>query len=200
LLRDWQADFPTPRGASTGAILELGCGPGRFSRYLATRVAAGGGRVEALDKDPAMIARARQDFGAVANLTFLRGDALDVARPDGAYDLVVAASLLNLVAAPARLIAEMCRLVRPGGGLAVLIPTPHFDAQQADRLVRRLRLAGFSAAALAAWARSAPSMAPTEARRLFAEAGLTDIHVHRYLDGAIAGLSGVMPGCGTPPL
>ena len=100
-----------PAGADR--VLDVGCGAGALARELAGRAR----RVDALDRDPAMVALARQ--GAPAGLTVLEGDALTVDLPAGGYDAVLSlSSLHHLPTAPA--LARMAGWLRPGGVLAAV--------------------------------------------------------------------------------
>jgi SAM-dependent methyltransferase len=96
------------------AALEVGCGLGAFARRLA-RVAD---RVDALDREPEVLARARARSAAFGNLRFLEGDFLTW-ECAGPYDYVsFVASLHHLPFGEA--LSRASGLLRPGGVLAVL--------------------------------------------------------------------------------
>ena len=102
-----------PHGAR---VLEVGCGPG----HLSTRLAQRGFDVTGLDLDPAMIARARANTDPPENRggrrpSFLVGDAAALAFPDGSFDLVVSTLSMHHWADPAAGLAEIGRVLRPGG-------------------------------------------------------------------------------------
>jgi SAM-dependent methyltransferase len=97
-------------------VLEVGCGPG----HLARRLARHGLKVTGVDLDPAMVARARAGAGRRGDaghprLAFLVGDAAALAFPDGAFDLVVSTLSVHHWADPAAGLAEVGRVLRPGG-------------------------------------------------------------------------------------
>jgi SAM-dependent methyltransferase len=69
---------------------------------------------DALARVPAEIERSRTRF--------LIGDATAVPRSLGTFDLVVLANLLDRVGDPARCLAQMRDLVRPGGRLVISSP------------------------------------------------------------------------------
>ena len=100
-------------------LLDLGCGAGRHA-YEAVRR---GARVTALDadaaevKDVAAMLEALEDDGAAVN-----GDALNLPFPDGAFDRVIAAEVLEHIPADRRAMAELARVLRPGGTMAVTVP------------------------------------------------------------------------------
>jgi SAM-dependent methyltransferase len=98
-------------------VLEVGCGPGHLSVQL-----AGQHRLEVtgLDLDPAMIARAAANTDRAANRgwrrpSFLVGDVAALAFPDRSFDLVVSTLSMHHWADPAAGLAEIGRVLRPGG-------------------------------------------------------------------------------------
>jgi SAM-dependent methyltransferase len=102
-----------PAGAQ---VLEVGCGPG----HLSTRLAHHGFEVTGLDLGPAMIARAQANTDRAANRggrqpSFLVGDVAALAFPDRSFDLVVSTLSMHHWADPAAALAEIGRVLRPGG-------------------------------------------------------------------------------------
>ncbi len=95
------------------SLLDVGCGTGHFSR----RFAAAGLVVTGLDPDPAMLAFARDNDGAI---DYLQGRAEALPFADGAFDHCVAVTSLCFVADPARALAEMWRVARRGVALGLL--------------------------------------------------------------------------------
>ena len=104
--------------ASPGArVLEVGCGPGHLSNRLARR---NGLEVTGVDLDPAMIERARAKAGQPGSASqprpsFVVGDAASLAFPDGSFDLVVSTLSMHHWADPTAGLAEIGRVLRPGG-------------------------------------------------------------------------------------
>jgi SAM-dependent methyltransferase len=100
-----------------GRVLEVGCGPGRLSIRLARRHRLD---VTGLDLDPAMIERARANAdrpedGEGPRPSFLVGDVGSLAFPDGSFDLVVSTLSMHHWADPKAGLAEIGRVLRPGG-------------------------------------------------------------------------------------
>jgi SAM-dependent methyltransferase len=98
-------------------VLEVGCGPGRLSIRLARQH---GLDVTGLDLDPAMIERAqanadRPENGDKRRPSFLVGDVASLAFPDGSFDLVVSTLSMHHWADPTAGLAEIGRVLRPGG-------------------------------------------------------------------------------------
>jgi SAM-dependent methyltransferase len=103
--------------------IDLGCGPSGVLDLLADRVGPGG-RVTGLELNPANVALARQFARerGLANVEVVEGDARHTGQPSGSFDLVHARTLLINVPEPAGMVAEMVRLVRPGGWVTVMEP------------------------------------------------------------------------------
>ncbi len=91
------------------AVLEVGCGTGVITEELARLSRA---CVVGLDCDPTMLARARGQGGSAI---YVRGDAHTLPFSDESFDITVCHYLLLWLAAPARGVQEMARVVRPGG-------------------------------------------------------------------------------------
>jgi SAM-dependent methyltransferase len=95
-------------------VLDVGCGPGNFTRPFAR--AAGDGLVVGIDASKTMLARAV----AEPNVAYLRGDAADLPFRDRTFDAVCCFATLYLVAEPMRALDEIARVLAPGGKVAVL--------------------------------------------------------------------------------
>jgi ubiquinone/menaquinone biosynthesis C-methylase UbiE len=95
--------------------LDVGCGNGAFTEELILRCAPAA--VEAIDPSEGQIAYARTRNGAkMAN--FHLGDAQSLPFDNDSFDVAVMALVIAFIADPAKAIAEMARVVRPGGWIA----------------------------------------------------------------------------------
>jgi arsenite methyltransferase len=104
-----------------GIALDVGCGPGNVTASLA-RAAGPDALALGLDISEAMLARAvRAEAGP--QVGFLRADAQRLPLRNETVDAVVSIAALQLVPDPAAALAEMARVLRPGGRLAVMVPT-----------------------------------------------------------------------------
>jgi demethylmenaquinone methyltransferase/2-methoxy-6-polyprenyl-1,4-benzoquinol methylase len=131
---------------AAGAILSFGQDP-RWRRALVARVDAGaqdrvldvatgtgmvavalvrryGCRVVGLDQSPEMLggaaAKLRADPGLAERIEFVRGEAESLPFGDREFDHLTFTYLLRYVADPAATLAELARVVRPGGRVASL--------------------------------------------------------------------------------
>ncbi len=103
-------------------LLEIGCGTGENALDLARRVLPGG-TVAGIDASVTMISEARSNAAKAGLPIDLRvGDAHALDFPDGQFDAVAAERVLQHVGDPARAVAEMARVCRPGGRVVVSEP------------------------------------------------------------------------------
>jgi SAM-dependent methyltransferase len=77
------------------------------------------GEVVGIDATPAMIAVARREAAGRANVRFAVGDVTALEFPDGAFDGAVTRFSLHHIPVPGRVVAELARVVRPGGSVVV---------------------------------------------------------------------------------
>ena len=91
-------------------VLEVGCGTG----LVLDRVARLARRAEGVDLSPGMLAHAR-----ARGLSVREGDATALPFEDASFDVVYAFKVLAHVPAIDRALAEMFRVVRPGGHVLV---------------------------------------------------------------------------------
>jgi SAM-dependent methyltransferase len=99
-------------------VIDVGCGTGNYTRYLAD--SAPDGLVVGIDASEAMIAAAGKRGGGVGNLAYVRGDAGNLPFPDCEFDAVCCVGVLHMLDRPLDALAEMVRVLAPGGRLAVL--------------------------------------------------------------------------------
>jgi len=109
-------------------LLDLGCGAGRHAFEALRR----GARVTAFDydeaelKDVAAMASAMHQAGDVpepGRSAVTRGDGTALPFPDGAFDRIIAAEVLEHISDDEAAVRELIRVLRPGGTIAVTVPT-----------------------------------------------------------------------------
>ncbi|KRW96994.1 class I SAM-dependent methyltransferase [Paracoccus sp. MKU1] len=123
----WAALWPDPEGVlrllGIGrhmSVLDLCCGDGYFTAPLARLT---GGKVYALDIDPAMIARAKREVACqgASVRQWICADALDVVKHlCDSVDVVLMANTFHGVPDQERLAAEVLKVLRPGGVFAIV--------------------------------------------------------------------------------
>jgi SAM-dependent methyltransferase len=110
--------------------LDVGTGAGAFALALAPLVR----EVVGVDVVPELLAEARKR--AVENAEFVEGDAEELPFPSGAFDLVCTARTLHHVPRPEVVLAEMTRVLRPGGAMLVVDQLAPVDPLAAIELNR----------------------------------------------------------------
>lgn len=120
LIAEWLwPDRPPLPGAT---LLEVGCGPGVYTRRLAARfpqvLAVGVDRSSSLLE----LAAARAAASDLPNCWFQQSDALALDWPDAQVDAVIAARLFTVVDG-VRALREISRVLRPGGRCFIAEPT-----------------------------------------------------------------------------
>jgi ubiquinone/menaquinone biosynthesis C-methylase UbiE len=108
--------FELAGGVKGRRALDVGSGDGR----LAAALRRAGAEVTALDADPRMLAaaRTRADTERIS-LALVRGDAARLPFRDATFDLVTAVTLLCFVPDARAVVAEMARVLEPGGRLVL---------------------------------------------------------------------------------
>lgn len=104
-----------------GAALDIGCGPGNVTSALA---AAAGPDALALGVDISepMLTRAVQ-AEAGPQVGFIRADAQRLPFRDASFDAVVSIAAFQLIPDLDAAVAEIARVLRPTGRVAVMVPT-----------------------------------------------------------------------------
>jgi len=101
-------------------VLDLGSGGG-LDVLLSARRVAPDGIAYGLDASPDMLtlARANAAQAGLTNARFLPGHIEDIPLPDGQVDVVISNCVINLSADKPRVLAEVFRVLRPGGRLGI---------------------------------------------------------------------------------
>jgi ubiquinone/menaquinone biosynthesis C-methylase UbiE len=101
------------------AVLDVGCGPG-IDVFDMVDLVGPAGRLVGLDASEVMVAEARRRAEAVPiPITFEVGDVQALPFPNGTFDVCRAERLLMHILDAERALAEMVRVTRPGGRIAV---------------------------------------------------------------------------------
>ncbi|MCC6999169.1 MAG: metalloregulator ArsR/SmtB family transcription factor [Deltaproteobacteria bacterium] len=150
--RTWEATARALAVSSDlGDVLDAGSGDGTVAELLAPRAR----RVVCVDRSEAMIAAARRRLAGRAQVRCEVGDLAALAEADASFDLALCLNVLVHVESPPRVLAELQRVLRPGGRLTLVTLAAHRHA-----------------AAAAEWGHRHLGFAPRALARLLARAGL----------------------------
>lgn len=100
------------------SLIDCGCGPASLTVGFAERLKPG--RVVGIDREAAQFKTAER-YGAerdLDNLTLSTGDVYALPYEDASFDIAFCSAVLGSVGEPERVIAEMVRVVKPGGVIA----------------------------------------------------------------------------------
>ena len=132
-------------------VADLGCGTGQTLAALAPHA----GRIIGVDNNAAMLAAARQRVAGHANVELREGELEDLPLEDAEADAAVLSLVLGYLDDPADVLAELARILKPGGRAVIVDLLPH-DRDDFRRELGQVR----------------PGVAEGELRGVLADAGL----------------------------
>ena len=151
-------------------VLDVGCGTGLLSYDMATLVDTSG-RVVGVDLSADMLKLARQRCSDLPQVELKQSGAEDLPQEDASFDAVTCIQVLLYVADVETALAEMYRVLKPGGRIAIIetewrgMVLNSFD----DTLTRKM---------VAAWDAAVPSPnLPLRLNRMMKEANFASIDV-----------------------
>ena len=165
---DWLAPAPGLRW------VDVGCGNGAFTELLMARCAPKD--VQGVDPSEGQLAFARKRLARLP-ATFRAGDAMALPWADGQFDAAVMALVIFFVPQPARGIAEMVRVIRPGGGVCAYAwdilggGFPYFALQDEMTKMGQQPL----------WPPSVEAARMDVLRQSWTDAGLVDVETHEIV-------------------
>lgn len=120
----WETRTPM----SGDRVIELGCGPGFYSRNLAQRFS--NITVTGVDRSERQLSWARQriEASSIQNCSFERVNVLSLPFGDGSFDALIASRMFTILSEQRRAIEEMFRVLKTGGRCFVAEPRYAFWA------------------------------------------------------------------------
>lgn len=109
---------------------DLGCGTGQLSETIAPHVK----RVIAVDGSTEMLDAARVRLGEASNVEVRQGDLEALPLDVGELDAAMLSLVLHYSPDPGRALAEVARVLRPGGRLLVVDMQPHEREEYQQRM------------------------------------------------------------------
>jgi len=109
---EYFGDLLSPDMLAGARVLDVGCGSGRWTRYLAERA----GFVEAADPSGAALVAARTT-AKLKNIRVVQAGVSGLPYAPASFDIVTCVGVLHHVPDPAAAVVRLAELVRPGGWL-----------------------------------------------------------------------------------
>jgi 2-polyprenyl-3-methyl-5-hydroxy-6-metoxy-1,4-benzoquinol methylase len=134
-----RAHLDSERDVAGKGLLEIGCGRGGFACWLAAR-SARPSRIVAVDISRVAVTKGRA-FAArqgLPNIAWEVGDIHELAHSTASFDTVISFETIEHVSDPRRAVAELARVLRPGGRLFLTTPN-YLGVMGLYRLYVRLR-------------------------------------------------------------
>jgi len=165
---DWLAPDPGLRW------IDVGCGSGAFTELLVERCAPA--EVQGIDPSEAQLAFARaRPLGQAAK--FQQGDALALPFPDERFDAAIMALVIFFVPDPAKAVAEMVRVVRPGGTVAAYVWDMTGGGHPLELMHAEMKAMGFTAP----WPPRSDITGLEALRRLWGDAALNELETRKIV-------------------
>jgi ubiquinone/menaquinone biosynthesis C-methylase UbiE len=120
--------WPNGKPAPGEKVIELGCGPGFYSCGLAERFREIS--VLGVDRSPSQLkcAREKRNKLGLNNCRFQSDNVLELPHAGGSFDVLIASRLFTILPHRRRAVAEMYRVLRPGGRCFIAEPRYAFWA------------------------------------------------------------------------
>ena len=114
--------WPSREPAPGEKVIELGCGPGFYSCGLAERFPQIS--VLGVDRSPSQLSWAREKRNNIGlkNCRFHSDNVLELSLPDESFDVLIASRLFTVLPNRRQAVAEMHRVLRPGGRCFIAEP------------------------------------------------------------------------------
>lgn len=128
-------------------VLEVGCGSGAFTTYVA-RLVGKKGKVYALDVQTGMLNQLRHKLSKpenqdIKNIELVNASAYKLPFENNFFDLVYMIAVLPEIPDQNKALQEIKRVLKPGGILAVteFLPDPHYPLKRT--VIKTVKRAGF---------------------------------------------------------
>lgn len=110
-----------PQDIKQKKLLEIGCGRGGFSNYLATHLHTPS-KVYACDYSASALDMAQRKY-AHEKISWNQEDIMALSFPDGFFDMAISCETIEHVPDPYKAIRELYRVLKPGGKLLLTCPS-----------------------------------------------------------------------------
>lgn len=162
------------------SILDVGCGTGRILQRGMNEARS----LTGIDLSPEMIKAARSLLGDQADLFV--GDACELPFEAVSFDLSLSTCVMFLLPEPEKGIAEMARVTKSGGMIAMLNPSQDMGIETAESYAERYQMNGFEKEALMKWSNVSTRRhryEPDALSSILSKHGFGDMEHYKVLDG-----------------
>lgn len=174
VLLQWYRSIKTKKNS----VIELGCGPGDFLMHIAQP----GTNITGIDSSEEMLRFFRRTHPS-APVTLRRGDALTSDCFAGQqYDLILAASLINVVKDKRRLLTNCIAHTATNGSVSFFFPTDAMSRRNAEQYATAHNLPMLSQDLLVTWATNARKLSAEQILSLLPSSIISTAQVNFYLD------------------
>lgn len=176
------ADFLAQlKPVATDTLLDVGCGAGWNVLWASKQVRHAVG----LDRSASMIKQANLNLstGNYDNVSFVKGDVMNMPFRDRVFDLVTGTMLLPVLPNPQQALEEMLRVLRPGGKLGLFVPSASLTSSNAKQYAAEQGLRGFDRNSLITWSLVGKRFSEADVQNLFSTAQTNGFETHALLGG-----------------
>ena len=164
-------------GVNGKEVLELGCGTGALSILALEKGAA---KMVCSDISKKMIDQCRAKIASKGYsekiIEFREIDAESLPLSDNSVDVVISSMVLGMIPDQAKAVAEMTRVLRPGGTIAIATQGPEYYKEAIMALLNSMTMRYFLGYRFEFWPREEDDM-----KNLFAKCGLENIDIKRLV-------------------
>ncbi|WP_332690126.1 class I SAM-dependent methyltransferase [Halalkalibacter lacteus] len=168
---------------SNKTILDIGCGTGR----LLERGVSQASELIGIDLSKEMVEKSRELLErGPAKSSLLIGDAYRLPLENNKVDVALSTCVMFLLPEPKRGLGEMVRVVKHGGVIAMLNPSPEMCAESAAQYAEQHQFTGFERESLLAWSNVSTKRhrySDAELHELLTELNMQKVQHTSVLDG-----------------
>lgn len=121
--------------AALGRVCDLGCGPGIMVPLVRER----GGSFVGIDMAPAMVKEGEDLYADLPDVEFQVGNIESLDLPDASFDQVICMGVIEYLESPRKALAEIGRILRPGGVAVVSVSKRYHTDRLAAPLTAPVR-------------------------------------------------------------
>lgn len=167
-------------------ILEAGCGPGTLTKTLHEK----GYDIHGIDISEKMIEKGYKLTPSTKNRNILScQDIENTSFDNNTFDHIIAASIINVVKDPEKMIKEILRITKINGKISFLYPTDNMNTESINIHMNKNNFKNCSRAALTTWAKLSNKISDEKALKLLTLNNIDNIEFHTLFDGMVSSIT-----------